>query len=109
MFEDISRGTGGRLFLAHTDATFGHAVLDEMARATGGTAYFPERVDNEQELFGVCTQIALEMRGQYTLAFYPSATANGGGWRKLRVRVKPQVGSGRLHLSYREGYQPPKK
>ena len=107
MFEDITRGIGGRAFLANTDATFGHAVLEEMARVSGGTAYFPDRVDSEQELFGVCTQIALEMRQQYTLAFYPSATATDSKWHKLRIRVKPQVDAGRLYLSYREGYQLP--
>lgn len=109
MFEDITRGTQGRGFLTNTEATFGHAVLEEMARVSGGTAYFPDRVDSEQELFGVCTQIGLEMRQQYTLAFYPTAPATDAKWHKLRVNVKPTTGSGKLSLSYREGYQLPKK
>lgn len=109
MFEDITRGTQGRGFLTNTEATFGHAVLEEMARVSGGTAYFPDRVDSEQDLFGVCTQIALEMRQQYTLAFYPTTPATDAKWHKLRVNVKPQAGSGQMSLSYREGYQLPKK
>jgi Ca-activated chloride channel family protein len=109
MFEDITRGTQGRGFLTNTEATFGRAVLEEMTRVSGGTAYFPDRVDSEQELFGVCTQIALEMRQQYTLGFYPATPATNAKWHKLRVNVKPQAGSSKLSLSYREGYQLPKK
>jgi Ca-activated chloride channel family protein len=109
MFEDITRGIRGRGFLTNTDAGFGRAVLEEMARVSGGTAYFPDHVDSEQELFGVCTQIALEMRQQYTLAFYPKTPATDARWHKLRVNVKPQTGAGKFFLSYREGYQLPKK
>jgi len=108
-FEDITRGIAGRAFLVNTEAAFGHAVLAEMARVSGGTAYFPDRFDGEQELFGICTQIALELRQQYTLAFYPTAAATDAKWHKLRVHVKPQAGAGKLSLSYREGYQLPRK
>ena len=72
-------------------------------------AYFPDKVDSEQELFGVCTQIALEMREQYTLGFYPTAQVTEAKWHKLRVSVKPQTGAGKFSLSYREGYQLPKE
>jgi Ca-activated chloride channel homolog len=109
MFEDITRGTQGRSFLTNTEATFGRAVLEEMSRVSGGTAYFPDRVDGEQELFGVCTQIGLEMRQQYTLAFYPATPATAAKWHKLRVNIKAPTGADRLYLSYREGYQLPKK
>jgi Ca-activated chloride channel family protein len=109
VFEDISNRIAGRAFLANTESAFGHAVLEEMARASGGTAYFPDRVDSEQELFGICTQIALEMRQQYTLGFYPATPAINARWHKLRVNVKPPEGAGKLSVSYREGYQLPKK
>jgi Ca-activated chloride channel family protein len=105
MFEDITRRIGGRAFLSNTNAAFGLAVLEEMSRVSGGTAYFPDRVDNEQELFGICMQIALEMRQQYTLAFYPTAASTDSKRHKLRVRVTPQAGAGKFRLSYREGYQ----
>jgi Ca-activated chloride channel homolog len=108
-FEDITRGIRGRAFLTNTDASFGRAVLEEMARVSGGSAYFPDRADSEEELFGVCTQIALELRRQYTLGFYPTATASDARWHRLRVNVKPRDAAGKLSLSYREGYQLPKK
>lgn len=105
MLEDISRGTGRRTFLAGADAAFGRAVLDEMAHATGGTAYFPS-TDGEPELLGLCAQIGLELRRQYTLGFYPSTPAGDAKWHRLHVGVNAPKERGRLFLSHRESYQP---
>ena len=80
----------------------GRAVLGEMARVSGGTTYSPER-ENEPELTGICTQIALELREQYTLGFYPGDLTSGK-WHRLKVRIEGEQGSG-LSLSYRKGYQ----
>lgn len=107
VYEDITGRTGRRTFLA--DTSFGRAALDELARASGGAAYFPSGgVSGEQELAGLCAQIALELRSQYALAFYPPDAA-GPGWRKLSVRVNPPAGSGKLHLAYRKAYRSPEK
>jgi hypothetical protein len=108
VLEDITGQTGRRTYLAGADAASGRAALDELARTSGGTAYFPHSGKGEQELAGVCSQIALELRGQYALAFSPS-DAPGDGWHKLRVRVSPPAGAGKLHLSYRKAYRSPKK
>jgi hypothetical protein len=69
VFEDFTRQTGRRSFLLHTEAEMGRAVLGEMARVSGGTAYTPES-ESEPELTGICTQIALELR-EHTLGFLP--------------------------------------
>ncbi|HKZ80045.1 MAG TPA: VWA domain-containing protein [Pyrinomonadaceae bacterium] len=102
VFEDITRKTGRRSFLLNSEAALGRAVLAEMSRASGGAAYFPE-TESEPELAGICTQIALELREQYTLGFYSKVT--GRKWHQLRVNVKERAGSSRPTLSYREGYQ----
>ena len=109
VFEDITGQTGRRTFLSDADAGFGRAVLDEMARASGGTAYFPRTVGGEQELAGICTQIALELRRQYTLAFRHASAPAEAAWHKLEVRVTPPAGTGKLRLSYRKGYRSFKK
>ena len=109
VFEDITRQTGTRTFLSDADAGFGRAVLDEMARASGGTAYFPRTVEGERELAGICTQIALELRRQYTLAFRHAGAPAEAAWHELEVRVAPPAGTGRLRLSYRKGYRSFKK
>ena len=103
VFEDLSRQTGRRSFLLNTEAVMGRAVLGEMARVSGGTAYTPES-ESEQELVGICTQIALELREQYTLGFYPSDLTSKK-WHRIKVRVNPAQGSSGVSLSYRKGYQ----
>ncbi len=97
-FEDMTRQGGRRSFLVDADAAIGRAVLAEMSRVSGGAAYFPE-AENEPELAAICTQIALELRQQFTLAFYSHAEINT--WHKLKV----QVGRPDVKLSYREGYR----
>ena len=105
VFEDITRQTGRRTFLASTDAAFGRAVLEEMSRTSGGAAYFPDSRNGEQELAGLGAQILLELRRQYTLAFNPTGAQSVAGWHKLRVRVTAPAGADGMRLSYRKGYR----
>jgi VWFA-related protein len=101
-FEDITRQGGRRSFLLDSDAALGRAVLAEMSRVSGGATYFPE-TESESELAGICTQIALELRQQYTVGFYSKATDNN--WHRVKVRVTNTAKGSDLTLSYREGYQ----
>src|SRR5712692_4798193 len=50
-------------------------ALSSLADATGGLAFFPEAV---QDTEAICTQIAHDIRNQYTLAYYPTNTAKDG-------------------------------
>lgn len=81
----------------------GRSILEEVTRTTGGRAFFPNAY-NEPELIEICTRIALELRNQYSIGFYPSAATNESKWRKLQVKVNPPKGLGRLSLSYKDGY-----
>jgi Ca-activated chloride channel family protein len=101
VIEDFTRQTGRRSF--NTEAEMGRAVLGEMARVSGGTAYTPES-ESEPELTGICAQIALDLREQYTLAFY-SSELTSKKWHRIKVRVSPTQSSSRFLLSYRNGYQ----
>ena len=103
LFEDFSRQTGRRSLLLNTEAEMGRAVLGEMSRVSGGTAYTPES-ESEPELTGICTQISLELREQYTLGFYPSDLTSKK-WHRIKVFVNPSAGSSGLSLSYRKGYR----
>ena len=89
-------------------AGFGRSVLEEITRMTGGRAFFPNDY-NEPELVEICTRIALELRHQYSVGFYPTDVASEAKWHKIQVKVNPPRGLGRLSLSYREGYQSFKK
>jgi Ca-activated chloride channel family protein len=103
VFEDFTRQTGRRSFLLNSEAAMGRAGLGEMARVSGGTTYTPES-ESEPELTGICTQIARELREQYTLGFYPSDLLTRK-WHRLKVRIDPPESSSALSLSYRKGYQ----
>ncbi|MFP5263998.1 MAG: VWA domain-containing protein [Blastocatellia bacterium] len=85
-------------------AGFGRGVLEEITRMTGGRVFFPNAY-NEPELVEICTRIALELRHQYSIGFYPSDMTSEAKWHKVQVKVNPPRGLGRLSLTYRDGYQ----
>lgn len=101
--EDITRQLGPRSVQMSPESASGRAVLAEMSRASGGTTYLPE-METESELAYICSQIASELRQQYTLAFYPNPTGNDG-WHKLKVRVRQFQAHSNLKLIYRKGYR----
>jgi hypothetical protein len=75
---------------------------------TGGRSFFPNAY-NEPELIEICTRIALELRHQYSIAFYPTDADSNTKWHKVQVKVNPPKGLGRLSLLYKDGYHSFKK
>jgi VWFA-related protein len=80
-------------------------ALSELATATGGLAFFPEDVNDTE---AICTQIARDIRNQYTLAYYPTNAARDGSFRTVQVEVIPPHGSGKLNVRTRTGYYAPR-
>jgi Ca-activated chloride channel family protein len=76
-------------------------ALSQLATATGGLAFFPEDASDTES---ICTQIAHDIRNQYTLAYYPTNTAHDGTFRTVQVDVIPPRGSGKLSVRTRTGY-----
>ncbi|SRR5579885_323800 len=76
-------------------------ALLALTRATGGSALFPETLD---EVTSTCKQIAREIRHQYTLAYYPTNTRKDGSFRSLRVEIVPPPGGPSLLARTRTGY-----
>ena len=76
-------------------------ALTAMAQATGGLAFFPE---GTQDVETICTQIAHDIRNQYTLAYYPTNTRRDGSFRSVQVEVAPPRGRGKLYVRTRTGY-----
>jgi len=76
-------------------------ALSDLAIATGGLAFFPENADDTE---AICTQIAHDIRNQYTLAYYPTNTAHDGTFRTVAVQVTPPRGVGKLTVRTRTGY-----
>lgn len=79
----------------------GQSILEEVARVTGGKAFFPR---GEAELEDVTTRIALELRHQYSLGYVPTNPQRDGKWHKLMVRVNPPRGLSSLTVRAKDGY-----
>jgi VWFA-related protein len=79
-------------------------VLQEIAAASGGVAYFPESVD---DVHSICEQVAHDIRNQYILAYYPTNTNRDGTFRAVSVEVIPPRGRGKLIARTRNGYYAP--
>jgi Ca-activated chloride channel family protein len=59
-------------------------VMRQLADETGGRAFFPERID---DLNGVYGQIADELASQYTVGYSPRNPRRDGAWRRVVVQV----------------------
>lgn len=79
-------------------------ALEEISKASGGLAYFPENVD---DVHNICQQVAHDIRNQYILAYYPTNTKRDGTFRTVTVEVVPPRGRGRLVARTRNGYYAP--
>ncbi|HUI43208.1 MAG TPA: VWA domain-containing protein [Terriglobia bacterium] len=75
-------------------------VLKQLAKATGGQAYFPQ---SASEVSNVAEQIAREIRRQYTIGYVPSSLSSSGNYRAIRVKVSA-AGDGKLYVRTRAGY-----
>jgi Ca-activated chloride channel homolog len=74
------------------EASKARRALNELTTATGGLAFYPKEVAEVQAL---ATQVAHDIRNQYTIAYSPSIQALDGSYRQIKVTVdapgKPTV------------------
>jgi Ca-activated chloride channel family protein len=59
-------------------------ILQQIAEATGGQAFFPLSVKN---LDAVYDSVVAEIRAQYTLGYLSTNTSTDGSWRKVEIKV----------------------
>src|SRR5437016_5458126 len=79
-------------------------ALEDIAKASGGVAYFPENVE---DVHNICQQVAHDIRNQYTLAYYPTSARRDGTFRTVTGEVIPPRGRGKLMARTRSGYYAP--
>lgn len=79
----------------------GAGTLKFIAEPTGGQALFPFDYASAEVVY---TRLALMLRRQYVIGFYPSNATSGTTWHKLHVQIKAPKQLGRLRLSYKNGY-----
>ena len=76
-------------------------VLRELAKISGGEAYFPE---SPSGMIPVCRRIAKDIRTRYTIGYIPQAENGTSSLRHIRVRVSAR-GRVRLSARTRSSYQ----
>jgi VWFA-related protein len=74
------------------------AVLERLARKSGGRAFFGDSVDKLDGVFG---DILEELSNQYLLGYVPRDLRRDGRWRTLRVELPGK----NLHVRARQGYR----
>jgi len=71
-----------------------------MAERTGGVAFFPRTLD---EVDTISSNVARDIRNQYTLGYKPTTPKSAGGYRSIKVDAKAH-GYGKLTVRTRTGY-----
>jgi Ca-activated chloride channel homolog len=79
-------------------------ALKQLAKATGGEAYFPRSV---KDVIPACERIARDIRNQYTITYIPTNGKQDGTYRVIQVKVGAP-GQGRLFVRTRAGYFAPR-
>jgi Ca-activated chloride channel homolog len=78
------------------------ATLKKISERTGGRAFFPE---DESELRAAFTQIQLELRSQYLVAYSPTNRNKDGSFRRVQIEIiNPELRKQNLRMTYRQGY-----
>ncbi|HUI84886.1 MAG TPA: VWA domain-containing protein [Candidatus Binatia bacterium] len=75
-------------------------ALRAMAEYTGGVAFFPKDLNEVQQ---ITTEIAHDIRNQYTIQYKPAVPQNRGGYRTVKVEAQAP-GYKRLQVRTRSGY-----
>jgi Ca-activated chloride channel homolog len=79
-----------------------NAVARQVLELSGGRVYGWFGVGEVGDIY---VRMALLLRHQYVIGFYPTDTTSGTRWHQVKVKVVAPKGLGRLSLSYKKGYQ----
>jgi Ca-activated chloride channel homolog len=80
----------------------GMGTLQSLSGWSGGMTFAPA---DEPQTRDIYTRIALMLRHQYVIGFYPTDAASPVDWHKVRIVINAPKGLGRLSLTYRNGYR----
>lgn len=80
----------------------GMGTLQSLSAWSGGMTFAPM---DEPQTRDIYTRIALMLRHQYAIGFYPTDAASVVDWHKVRINVNAPRGLGKLSVSYKKGYK----
>ncbi len=89
---------GGRSVRLNKISTRAQNGMEQIAEATGGTAYVPDNADGLSTVF---RQIANELRAQYLLQYYSNSNAPNGKYLNIKVTMPARTD---LRIRARQGY-----
>ncbi|SPE24241.1 von Willebrand factor type A domain protein [Candidatus Sulfotelmatomonas gaucii] len=75
-------------------------ALETLSEDTGGIAYFPSSL---QDVYGIASQVATDIREQYVVDYHSSTPFSLGGYRSIRVEASAQH-HGALFVRTKRGY-----
>jgi Ca-activated chloride channel family protein len=81
---------------------FGGGTLDQISNLSGGRTFEPP---DDPQMRDIYARIAVMLRHQYVIGFYPTDAGRRVDWHKVRVSVLAPKGLGRLTLHYKKQYQ----
>jgi len=81
----------------------GREALQDLAEGTGGVAYFPESLD---QVDNITRMVAHDIRSQYMIAYKPRNQNARPGYQSVRMEANAP-GYGKLTVRTRTGYYPP--
>jgi VWFA-related protein len=82
----------------------GPRLLSEIATQTGGRAFAATAIG---DLPSVAARIAVELRNQYVLGYYPKNQHHDGKYRNVQLKVSQPAGVSALKAHWRQGYYAP--
>lgn len=82
----------------------GPKLLSEIAAQTGGRAF---AASIGSDLPSVAARVAIELRNQYVLGYYPTNRARDGKYHTVEVKVPQPAGMPSLKAHWRQGYYAP--
>ena len=77
-------------------------ALETIAQRTGGIAFLPRTLD---EVDSISSNVAHDIRNQYTIGYKPTTPKSAGGYRAIRVEAHAK-GYSKLVVRTRSGYYP---
>lgn len=77
-------------------------ALETIAQRTGGIAFLPRTLE---EVDSISSNVAHDIRNQYTIGYKPTTPKSAGGYRAIRVEAKAK-GYNKLVVRTRSGYYP---
>lgn len=75
-------------------------ALQEISEDTGGVSFFPKDL---KDVDSISTEVAHDIRNQYTIGYKPTTPQSAGGYRTVKVEAKA-AHHGKLFVRTRSGY-----